>query len=68
MISIGVRTDSIRCGRAVVKRLKFMLCCFAPTMKFFSWQRGISQVRSIYIEQQLEHHRTRTFQEEYLAF
>src|SRR6516165_6781122 len=31
---------------------------------------GISQVQETvhYIEQQLEHHRTRTFQEEYLAF
>ena len=31
---------------------------------------GVSQVQETvrYIEQQVEHHRTRTFQEEYLAF
>jgi len=52
VISSGVRTDSIRCDRVAIKRLKFMLCYFAPTI----------------IEQQVEHHWTRTFQEEYLAF
>ena len=44
---------------------------------FLPWQQGygafsvgISHVQETvdYIEQQLEHHRTRTFQEEYLAF
>ena len=46
-------------------------------LRTFSWQQGygafsvsISQVPQTvhYIEHQLEHHRTRTFQEEYLAF
>src|ERR1700733_11150142 len=48
-----------------------------PELQNFSWQQGygafsvgISQVQETvrYIEQQLEHHRTRTFQEEYTAF
>jgi putative transposase len=48
-----------------------------PNLRNFAWQQGdgafsagISQVQETvhYIEQQLEHHRTRTFQEEYLAF
>jgi hypothetical protein len=48
-----------------------------PNLRNFAWQQGygafsvgISQVEETvhYIEQQLEHHRTRTFQEEYLAF
>ena len=48
-----------------------------PNLRNFPWQQGygafsvgISQVQETvhYIEQQLEHHRTRTFQEEYLAF
>jgi REP element-mobilizing transposase RayT len=48
-----------------------------PNLRNFAWQQGygafsvsISQVEgnSPLIEQQLEHHRTRTFQEEYLAF
>jgi len=47
VISIGVRTDSIRCDRAALKRFKFMLCYFTPTKKFVSWQPGISQVCSI---------------------
>src|SRR5208282_4956153 len=47
-----------------------------PNLRNFAWQQGygafsvgISQVQETvhYIEQQLEHHRTRTFQEEYLA-
>jgi putative transposase len=47
-----------------------------PNLRNFAWQKGygafsvgISQVQETihYIEQQLEHHRTRTFQEEYLA-
>ena len=70
VISSGVRTDSIRCDRVAIKRLKFMLCYFAPTIKLFSWQLGVLQVQETlhYIEQQVEHHWTRTFQEEYLAF
>ena len=38
-------------------------------IQFFTWQPGFSNVQETlhYIEQQLEHHRTRTFQEEYLA-
>ena len=48
-----------------------------PNLRNFAWQQGygafsvgISQVQETvhYIEQQLEHHRRRTFQEEYLAF
>jgi putative transposase len=48
-----------------------------PELRNFAWQQGygafsvgISQVPETidYIEQQLEHHRTRTFKEEYLAF
>ena len=48
-----------------------------PKLRNFAWQQGdgafsvsISQVQETvhYIEQQVEHHRTRTFQEEYLAF
>jgi putative transposase len=48
-----------------------------PTLRNFAWQQGygafsvgISQVAETvqYIEQQQEHHRTRTFNEEYLAF
>ena len=48
-----------------------------PNLRNFAWQQGygafsigISQVQETvhYIEQQLEHHRTRTFQEEYLTF
>src|ERR1700676_699379 len=48
-----------------------------PNLRNFAWQQGygafsvgVSQVQKTvhYIEQQLEHHRTRTFQEEYLAF
>ena len=48
-----------------------------PNLRNFAWQQGygalsvgISQVQETVhdIEQQLEHHRTRTFQEEYLAF
>ena len=47
-----------------------------PNLRNFEWQQGygafsvgISQVPEtiIYIEQQAEHHRTRTFKEEYLA-
>jgi putative transposase len=48
-----------------------------PNLRNFAWQQGygafsvgISQLQETvhYIEQQVEHHRTRTFQEEYLAF
>ena len=48
-----------------------------PALRDFGWQQGygafsvgITQVPETvhYIEQQLEHHRTRTFKEEYLAF
>jgi putative transposase len=48
-----------------------------PELRNFAWQQGygafsvgISQVPETiqYIEQQLEHHRTRTFKDEYLAF
>ena len=51
--------------------------CRCVPIRNFAWQQGygafsvgISQVQETvhYIEQQLEHHRTRTFQEEYLAF
>jgi hypothetical protein len=47
-----------------------------PNLRNFAWQQGygafsvgISQVEETvhYIEQQFEHHRTRTFQEEYLG-
>jgi putative transposase len=48
-----------------------------PELRNFAWQEGygafsvgLSQVPETinYIEQQVEHHRTRTFQEEYLSF
>jgi hypothetical protein len=48
-----------------------------PELRNFAWQQGygafsvgISQVPETiqYIEQQLEHHRTRTFKDEYFAF
>jgi putative transposase len=48
-----------------------------PHLRNFAWQQGygafsvgISQIAETiqYIEQQLEHHRTRTFKDEYLAF
>ena len=54
MIRAGVRTNSM-IGR---------------TKDYGAFSVGISQVQETvhYIEQQLEHHRTRTFQEEYLAF
>jgi putative transposase len=48
-----------------------------PELRHFAWQQGygafsvgISQVPETiqYIKQQLEHHRTRTFKDEYLAF
>ena len=48
-----------------------------PNLRNFAWQQGygafgvgISRVEETVhsIEQQLEHHRTRTFQEDYLAF
>jgi putative transposase len=48
-----------------------------PTLRNFAWQQGygaftvgVSQVPETiqYIEQQQEHHRTRTFKEEYVAF
>jgi hypothetical protein len=70
MISSDVRTDSVRCDRAMIKRFKFMLCYFAPTIQFFPWQPGVSLVQATLrcIEQQLERHRTRTLQEDYLAF
>ena len=68
MISIGVRTDWIRCDRAVVKRPKFMLFHFAPTIQILFMATWHLAGSLHYIEQQLEHHRTRTFQEEYLAF
>ena len=49
----------------------------SSNLQDFAWQQGygafsvgVSQIQETvhYIEQQLEHHRTRTFQEEYLAF
>ena len=48
-----------------------------PSLRNFSWQQGygafsvgVSQLPETirYIENQLEHHRTQTFQEEYLSF
>ena len=48
-----------------------------PNLRNFAWQQGygafsvgISQIPETvhYIEQQFEHHRTRTFKEEYLSF
>ena len=46
-----------------------------PILRNFAWQQGLWRIQRWYlagsvhyIEQQLEHHRTRTFQEEYLAF
>ena len=53
VIRAGVRTDSM-----------------IGVTGYGAFSVGISQVQETvhYIEQQLEHHRTRTFQEEYLAF
>jgi Transposase IS200 like len=80
VIRAGVRTDSmigvmkfrlIKAGSSAWIHQTF------PNLRNFAWQQGygafsvgISQVQETvhYIEQQLEHHRTRTFQEEYLAF
>jgi putative transposase len=52
-----------------------MLYDFWPTIQFPSMATGLWRIQRWYlagavhyIEQQLEHHRTRTFQEEYLAF
>src|SRR5258705_9232943 len=45
-----------------------------PNLRNFAWQQGLWRIQRWYlagtvhdIEQQLEHHRTRTFQEEYLV-
>jgi REP element-mobilizing transposase RayT len=49
----------------------------SPTLAHFAWQRGYGAfsvgptdlgVLEAYIDQQEEHHRTRSFQEEYVAF
>jgi hypothetical protein len=61
MVSIGVRTDSVRCDRAAIKRFKFM------SIRAYDTILSMANTFSC-LEQQLEHHRTRTFQEEYLAF
>ena len=62
-------------GRSIDKSRIFGLD--SSNLRNFAWQQGygafsvgISQVQETvhYIEQQLEHHRRRTFQEEYLAF
>jgi hypothetical protein len=67
MISIGVRTDSMRSRSC--KTLQIYVVIFRPAIQFFPWQPGISQVQETlhYIQQLLEHHRTRTFEED-LAF
>ena len=54
--------------RAVCTDSKIEVTKFQLPWRIFSV--GISQVQETvyYLEQQLEHHRTRTFQEEYLAF
>src|ERR1700731_3842061 len=68
-----------RCeGRSIDKgRISAWIHQTFPNLRNFAWQQGynafsvgVSQVQETvhYIEQQLEHHRTRTFQEEYLAF
>src|SRR5271166_5603827 len=73
VIRAGVRTDSmIGVTKFRIRKLKtFLLYDFWPTITgLWRIHVGISQVQETvhYIEQQLEHHRTRTFQEEYLAF
>jgi hypothetical protein len=69
MISSGVRTDSIRCDRAAANDSN-LCCAIALGYNSFRGNWHLSQVQETlhYIEPQLEHHRTRTFQEEYLAF
>jgi len=69
VISSGVCTDSIRSDSRNHKTLRIYVVLF-PAIQFFPYLPGISQVQETlhYIGQQLEHHRTRTFQEEYLAF
>jgi hypothetical protein len=75
VIGAGVRTHSmtapIKAGSSAWIHQTF------PNLRNFAWQQGygafsvcISQVQETvhYIEQQFEHHRTRTFQEEYLLF
>ena len=42
VISIGVRTDSIGCYLAAIKRFQ-MLCYFAPKIQFFPGKPGISR-------------------------
>jgi putative transposase len=68
------RSDWCRCATPI--RSAWIHQTF-PNLRNFAWQQGdgafriaLSQVeeRIHYIEKQLEHHRTRTFQEEYLAF
>ena len=63
VIRAGVRTDSM-IGVTKISET------FAWQQGYGAFSVGISQVQKTvhYIEQQLEHHRTRTFQEEYLAF
>ena len=70
MIGAGVRTDSmIDKGRIIgldsSKLSKPPKLCLATGR--WRIQRWYSQFRKRSIEQQLEYHRTRTFQEEYLA-
>jgi hypothetical protein len=59
VIRAGVRTDSMI---GVTK-----LCLATGLWRIQRWYLAVQETVH-YSEQQLEHHRTRTFQEEYLAF
>jgi hypothetical protein len=67
VISMGVRTESIGCGRGA-KTLQIYVVLFRPNDTILSMATWHLAGTLHYIGQQLEHHRTRTFQEEYLAF
>jgi REP-associated tyrosine transposase len=65
-----VRCDSRRCGHRFddwSDEKPPKLCLATGLWRIERWYSQVQQTVH-YIEQQLEHHRTRTFQEEYLAF
>jgi hypothetical protein len=72
MIGAGLRTDftTVEVFSDNQKRLKLVLFAFLSCLTTRRWrvQRRCLAGSIHYIEQQLEHHRTRIFQEEYLAF
>ena len=78
VIRAGVRTDSMigvtkfRIRKPKKYRIGFINLSRPPKLclarGYGAFQRWYLAGTVHYIEQQLEHHRTRTFQEEYLAF